>query len=152
MQIESLRDVLHWAREYHQHVHECAQHCGDSGKSERAKLLLRYLADHEAQLVATLGAFEETANVNALYTWCAGYLQRHPIAPHENCSKPLADLSTDEIFLNVMHQHGQIMDLYEHLLGRLPVGHAADLLKGLKELEENENMQMAKHVQQLEDM
>ena len=152
MQIESLRDVLHWAREYHQHAQECTQHCSDSGQSERARLLLRYLADHEAQLVTTLDAFEETANTNALNTWCAEYLQKHPVVPHENCIKPLAELSANEIFLNVMHQHEQIMDLYEHLLAQFPAGHAAEFLKGLRELEEHEDMQMAKHYQQLEDL
>lgn len=68
MQVETLKDVINWTREAHQHLASCMQHCAGENESARAKLLLDYLTDHEQKLVKVLDEFEETANVSALNT------------------------------------------------------------------------------------
>lgn len=115
-------------------------------------MLLRYLADHEAKLAKALVAFEEQANLGALNTWCIEYIEKQPILPHEHCAAPLADLSTEEIMQNVVHQHEQVVTLYRHLESRLPRGHARQLLSDLAVMENHESMQMFKNYQQLEDL
>ena len=47
MQIETLKDVLHWTREFHQHLSQCLSHCADKNTDERARMILAYLSNHE---------------------------------------------------------------------------------------------------------
>ena len=47
MQIETLKDVLHWTKEFHQHLNQCLSHCADKNTDERARMILAYLSEHE---------------------------------------------------------------------------------------------------------
>ncbi len=40
MQIENLRDVLRWTKDFHFQLSKCLDHCSDQNLSERAALLL----------------------------------------------------------------------------------------------------------------
>ena len=152
MKIETLQDVLHWARAYHQQLQQCLEHCVDKAESERARMLLDYLSDHEKKLARVLEAFEEKADSRALHTFCTEYMDKQPILQHESCTASLADMETGEIIVDILHRHDQIMALYQHLRLRLPKGHAEVFLAELEDLEEHESMQMVKHYQQLEDL
>jgi hypothetical protein len=50
MQIETLKDVLHWTREFHQHLSQCLSHCADKNMDERARMILAYLSDHATSM------------------------------------------------------------------------------------------------------
>jgi hypothetical protein len=152
MKIETLRDVLHWSQQLHAQLNTCLRHCEGTTKEERVRLLLSYLSEHEARLSRALATFEEEANTNALNTWCAEYIEKQPIERHKSCNMPLADLPIEEIILEVVHHHEQIVILYQHLEAYLPNGHAKQLLTDLIDLENHEAMQAVKHYQQLKDL
>ena len=152
MQVETLRDVLNWTREHHQHLASCMQHCADENESERAKLLLDYLSDHEQKLVEVLDGFRETADSKALDTWCYEYLDKHPIVRHGKCDKPFAEMTADEIITEISHQHGQIIELYRYLRGRDAALSWQELLDQLVSLEEHESMQMVQAANRLHDL
>lgn len=152
MQVENLRDVLKWTREAHQLMASCMQHCVGENESARAKLLLDYLADHEQKLVGVLEEFEKTANASALNTWCIEFLDKHPITRHKKCEIPFAELSADEIHLEVMHQHGQIIELYRYLLNHADIPEAQGLLEQLLSLEEHEATRMSQAANRLHDL
>ena len=152
MQVETLKDVLNWTRDAHQHLASCMQHCAGENESARAKLLLDYLADHEQKLVKVLDEFQKTANVSALNTWCIEYLDKHPITRHEKCELPFAELSADEINIEVAHQHGQIIELYRYLLSHADIPETQELLEQLLSLEEHEAMQMTQAANRLHDL
>lgn len=152
MKIETLKEVLHWARKYHVQLKDCLQDCGDKAENERVGLLLHYLADHEEKLAKALAAFEEQANLGALNTWCIEYIEKQPALLHEVCAVPMEGMSTAEIMQNIVQQHEQILALYRHLELRLPRGHAQQLMSDLAEMEHHESMQMVKNQQLLEDL
>lgn len=152
MQVETLRDVLKWTREFHQHLADCMQHCADQNESERAKLLLEYLAEHEQTLVGVLEGFSNTADENALDTWCYEYLDKHPIIRHEMCDKPYAEMHAGEIITEISHQHGQVIELYRYLRNRAETVTTQELLDQLLSLEQHEIMCMAQSANRLEDM
>jgi len=152
MQIETLKDVLNWTRDFHQHLASCLHHCTNQHQTERAQLLLEYLAEHEQKLVAVLDGFTQSASVNALNTWCYEYLDKHPIVRHAQCDQPFAQMNTEEIISEIAGQHGQVIDLYRYLQSRAETASAQDLLAQLLALEEHEVMRMAQSTNRLEDL
>ena len=51
MKVETLRDVLHWTSEFHQHLSECLKRGADKTDNTRAQMLLNYLSEHEEKLL-----------------------------------------------------------------------------------------------------
>ena len=152
MQIETLKDVLHWTTEFHQHLSQCLAHCADSNESARAKLLLDYLATHETRLAQTLRRFEQTASTNALNTWCYEYLDKQPIIQHSRCDNQFAKMNTHEIISLISEEHEQLIGLYRYLLSRADTESAQELLGNLTSLEEHEAMRMMQSANRLEDV
>jgi len=152
MQVETLKDVLEWTREFHQHLANCMHHCADQNESKRAKLLLNYLADHEQKLVEVLDGLKKTADAKALNTWCLEYLDKNPIVRHELCDKPFAQMNADEIITEITHQHEQVIELYRYLRGRDVAPSYRELLGQLLSLEEHEAMRMSQAANRLHDL
>lgn len=152
MQIETLRDVLHWTQKFHTRLQECLTHCTEVNEDERAKLLLVYLSDHENQLIRTLDRYEKTANVNALDTWCYEYIDKHPVQLHQNCSANFSDMSSVEISTEVSNLHGQVIELYRHILNRATSESSRELLSGLLDIETHMAMQATQSANRLSDL
>ncbi|MBM3105838.1 ATPase [Pseudomonas sp. V1] len=152
MQIETLNDVLHWVENYHSHLRDCLSHCASAAESERAALLLGYLADQEAYLAKLLAQFEVSADARALNTWCYEYLQRRPIERHAHCDKPFAELSPAQITEALLAEQSQIIELFQHLHDRAPTSTCKELLAQLLQLETHEARRMSHAANRLEDM
>lgn len=152
MQIETLRDVLHWTTEFHQHLSQCLSHCTDENASERARMILAYLSDHESELSNVVRRFETSGDERALNTWCYEYVDKHPIVRHVHCEAPFADLDATQIMAVVVDQHQQIIELYRYLASRADIPTAKELMETLKSMEEHEMMRMAQAANRFEDM
>jgi DNA integrity scanning protein DisA with diadenylate cyclase activity len=152
MQVENLKDILDWTIDFHQQLSLCLADCVNKNESERAKLLLDYLAQHEQTLTKVIMGFEKTASSNALNTWCYEYLDKHPIVKHKHTDAPFSDLNTLQIIEIVIHMHQQVITLYRDLAAQTVVNSAHDLLEELLSLEEHEAMRMSQSANRLEDM
>ena len=152
MQIEPLKDVLNQTRNFHQHLASSLQNCKDRNQSERARLLLAYLAHHEQTLVEVLDGFSHSASANALNTWCYDYLENSSALRLDQSNQPFGQMNTGEIISEIVKQHNQIIDLYRYLYSRAPTPSIKDLLAQLLELEEHEAMRMAHSANRLEDL
>nr|WP_276669151.1 hypothetical protein [Thalassolituus oleivorans] len=97
MQIETLRDVLLWTKEFHQHLSQCLSHCVDKNTDERARMILAYLSDHEESLTKVVNGFETTGNEHALNTWCYEYVNKQPVVQHAHCDAPFSELDSEQI-------------------------------------------------------
>lgn len=152
MQIETLRDVLHWTGEFHHHLENAMQHGASQNESERAKLLLDYLSIHEQKLTQVLESFEESASINALNTWCYEFLDKQPIVRSDQGDKPFSTMNAEEIINETLHQHQQVIELYRYLHSRAETPSAQELLSQLTSLEEHEAMVMAQGANRLQDV
>jgi len=152
MKVETLRDVLHWTTEFHQHLSSCLQYCADKNESEREKMLLAYLAKHESELASVVNNFEKTANINGLNTWCYEFMDKHPIVQYRHGNVPFSGLSATDIMTVIVDQHQQIIDLYRHLLSQVDISSAKELLESVKSLEEREAMKVSQGVNRLSDL
>jgi hypothetical protein len=152
MQIETLRDVLHWTAEFHQHLAQCLSRCTDKNASERARMMLDYLSDHESELSNVVRGFETSGEEHALNTWCLEYVNKHPIARHLHSDSPFADLETTQIMAVIANQHQQVIELYRYLASRADIPSARELLETLRSMEEHEMMRMAHSANRFDDM
>lgn len=152
MQIETLRDVLNWTKEFHQHLNQCLSHCADKNTNERAKLILAYLSDHEESLAKVVNDFETSGNENALNTWCYEYVNKQPIVRHGHCDAPFADLDAVQIMDVIVDQHQQVIELYRFLASRADIPSTQEMLTSLGSLEEHEIMRMVQSANRFEDI
>ncbi|WP_323844278.1 ATPase [Microbulbifer magnicolonia] len=152
MQIETLKDVLHWTKEFHQHLSQCLSHCADKNTDERARMILAYLSDHEKALTKVVTGFEKSGEEHALNTWCYEYLHHHPIARHVHCDSPFAELNAEQIMEVIVDQHRQVIELYRSLASRADIPPAKELLDNLKSMEEHEMMRMSQSANRFEEM
>ncbi|MDX2319391.1 MAG: ATPase [Moritella sp.] len=152
MQIETLRDVLHWTREFHLQMANCLQYSIDKNESERAKLLLKYLGEHEQRLVNVLAGFEKDTSESVLNTWCYEYLDKTPIVRHQQCEVPFSQLKSTDIIPEIINLHQQVIDLYNYLQSRAELPSTKELLTQLADLEQHKIMEMVQSANRLEDL
>ncbi|WP_339616339.1 ATPase [uncultured Gilvimarinus sp.] len=152
MQVETLRDVLQWTKEFHHHLSQCLSHCTEKNTSERAKFILAYLSDHEENLAKVVNGFKESGNEHALNTWCYEYVNKQPIIQHGQCDAPFSNLDAVQIMDVIADQHQQVIELYRYLASRADIPSAQEMLSSLKSLEEHEIMRMVHSANRLEDM
>jgi tRNA A37 N6-isopentenylltransferase MiaA len=152
MEIETLRDVLEWTQQVHQHLSACLHHCSSENQQQRAVLLLNYLSDHEKRLSKLLKKTEETADPKALKTWCYEYFEKNPVVTHKHCEKPFADMNPEEIINEVMSLHEQVIDVYRQLNDQFETPSATRLIEALLQLEQHEAMRIAHGSNRLQDI
>ena len=152
MEVETLRDVLHWTQQFHRRLNECLTLGAGQHVDERARMILAYLADHEKLLTQVVSGFEQSGNEHALNTWCYEYVQKHPIVDQGDCDPPFAELSAEQIIERVIAQHGEVIALYRHLASKESLPAARELLESLSGLEEHEMMRMAQTVNRFSDL
>jgi len=152
VQVETLKEVLIWTQKFHRHLSQCLAHCANENENERARLLLRYLAEHEERLESLIDEIQQTASASALNTWCQEYVDKKPITAHLECQQPFSESNTGEISDVIFKLHNELTELYRFLYAQAGAPSALKLLKQLIELEEHEAMQMAQGTNQLEDL
>ncbi len=152
MKVKTFSDLIVWTREVHHRLAECMAHCSTQSERELAKMLLTYLADHEATLEKIVDGFMKRADPKALNTWVYDYLEKQPIDPHRTCDAPFAKMSVDEICEAVFDLHNQVIALYRYLLGRAEIPEARELLQALLDMEEHETMRLAQQTNRIRFM
>ncbi len=152
MQVETLKDVLHWTSSFHKHLSEALQQSSIETANTRIQLLLSYLADHEHKLAHVMDQFEKTGSKNALDTWCYEYLDKTPIIKSKLDAHLFDDIDEDQVMVVIADQHRQVTDLYRYLLSRADIPAAKELLQSLVALEEHEAMLMSQAANRLHDI
>lgn len=151
VQVRSLKEVLHWSREFHRLLFDCLQSCASQNENNTARLLLDYLAEHESTLQRVLAELEATIAPAQLMAGLDACLVRQPFFQFRHCDRPFHSKTTLEIMAVVMEQHKQVIELYRHLYDRADTPDTRDLLGELVALEEHEAMHMAQNVYRLQD-
>ncbi|WP_339674328.1 ATPase [Dasania marina] len=152
MQIETLKDVLHWTKEFHQQLSRCLSHCADKNTDERARMILAYLSEQEKSLTKVVNSFETSGDEHALNTWCYEYVNKQPIVQHVHCDAPFANLDATQIMEVIVDQHQQVIELYRYLASRADIPSTQEMLASLLSLEEHEMMRMVHSANRFRDM
>jgi len=152
MKVKTISDLIDWTRQMHRQIAERLADGSVHHEQEMARLLLSYLADHEAALEKMINGFEHRADSKALNTWVYDYLKHDPIDLHRSCDAPFAEMDVNAICLSVFDVHNQAIELYRNLLGRADIPEAQELLQALLAMEEHETMRLAQQTNRMRDM
>lgn len=152
MDIKTFSDLIDWTRQLHGHLAKCLTQGAAKHQEEGARLLLEYLADHEAKMAKMVEGFEQQADPKAMHTYVYDYLSHQPIAINQSCSTHYESLSYDDICREVFSFHEQVMDLYRTLIGKADTPGAKDLLESLLAMEKHEAMRLATQTGRMHDL
>jgi hypothetical protein len=152
MDIKTFADLIAWTRQLHAHLAKCLARCSSQNEDERARLLLDYLAGHEAKIEKMVAAFEQQADPKTLHTYISGYLSNHPINKLQASDAPYATLGFDDICREVLDYHEQIIELLRNLMGTAPIPEAKTLLNALLDMEEHQAMLLAVQTGRMNDL
>lgn len=152
MEIKTFSDLIDWTRQLHSHLAKCLTHCSSKNEEERARLLLDYLAQHEASMEKMVTEFEVHADPKVMKTYIYDYLSYRPIQSHRVCNAPYATLGFDDICREVFDYHQQVIDLYRDIEERAEIPEAKALLGSLRALEEHEAMRLTRQTGRMSDL
>lgn len=152
VRVETFADLIDWTRAVHSRLADCLAHCSTHSEQARARMLLSYLADHEAKLERIVDGFKKRADSKALNTWVYDYVGHPPIDPHRDCDAPFASMTFDEICTAVFDLHEQVTGLYTYLLSRAEIPEARELIEALMDMEQHETMRLAQQSNRIRDM
>lgn len=152
MKVETLADVLRWTKKKHQEMSDCLGKSVGKTEDGRARLLLDYLASHEAELGRTVAAIETTADSRALNTWCYEYVQDLPVMDPSCTNLFFYEMRTATILQTITEQHQYIIELYSRLNDQFESKPAYDLLQQLLLLEQQEVKRIVQGANRLEDV
>lgn len=152
MAIETLRDVLNWTETFHKQLNQCLSQEAETSTDERAKMVLNYLADHEAKLTKVIESFEHNGKESVLNTWCYEYVQKYPITRRSHGNSPFSELDAEQIMDVVIDQHLQVIELYRYLASRAETASSKEMLDTLSSLEEHEIKRMVQSTNRFSDM
>jgi hypothetical protein len=152
MEIETLRDVIHWAKKVHLQLSERLSESQEDAVDERAKLVLSYLSTYEKKLVKVLAGFEENGNERALNTWCIEYVTKFKRENGEFSNKSFGELNAQEIISTVVEQHQYLLSLFKFLAMQSVTASTKELMEELVSFEEHETMKMVQATNRFEDM
>lgn len=152
MEIRHFSDLIEWTRKLHANLAECLAHCASQHEDERARLLLDYLASHEAEMEKMVAAYERQADPKAAGTYVYDYIPHDPITTHLVCDDHYARLDAEAISAEVFDFHEQIISLYRTLVGKAEIREVADLMHSLLDMEENETKRLVGQTERMDDL
>lgn len=152
MKVRRFSDLIDWTRVMHGQLAVRLADGSLQHENEMTKLLLSYLADHEAALAKIIDNFEKLGDAKALNTWVSDYLGHETIDLDRYSDKLFSGMTFDEIVGSVFDAHNQAITLYREMLGRADIPAARELLQTLLDIEEHETMRLAQQTNRMRDM
>lgn len=152
MKTETVKDILQWTAAFHRAIADSLELCEEETQDQRMQMLFDYMEQHEHHLAHMIDRFEDNAALDELNTWCFEYLQENPIERRLDSLHDAHKNDPEALFMDVMHQHRQLIDMYRYLDGRFGHSPAHELLTKLIDLEEHEAMRMSQSANRLRDL
>lgn len=151
MRYETTRDLLQQASELHAGLSRYYQRLAGESEREKVRLLLDYLARHEARLadvVTRVGTESAEVVRNAWFGFELDSEFIRCIPP----ARPVVDMSVDEIVALAIQLDDCIADLYQLIAIRSELPEVKEVFASLVTLERAEKMRMVRQAMRLDDL
>ena len=152
MTVETIKDILDWTRKLHEQLEDVYRVTSDESDSERTKMLLNYVADHEAKLAEAIDHYEKDATVKLVDTWVQDYIMKNPFMQGLMTSLNFAGMSSDEILNATVTSHQHLIDLYRGLAESAQTNQLKELFENMQSLEMHELMRMVHTTERFNDL
>lgn len=151
MRFATAKDLIDEARSLHEGLARYYERLAGNAKQERVKLLLDYLARHEANQSAVLARFAADSAKSIRDAWFGFELDGEflkCIPP----ARPVDELSFDEVIDLAIALDDCIIDLYQLIALESQLPEAREAFRNLVSLERQEKQKMVRQALQLNDL
>lgn len=150
MRFKQTRDILRSAQVYHAEVACRYKGFSKQVSSERTKLFLDYIADHEQRLAEVLTMYEGDLPQKLSEVWleCDSEIVPDGLASLEG---ELSQLSLDDFLVRYLQFDDYLIDVYKELKDRATLDSVKEIFNGLIELENHSEMAAVRDTIRLRD-
>ncbi|QOC22473.1 hypothetical protein IC757_15935 [Wenzhouxiangella sp. AB-CW3] len=152
MRYKTVKDVLDWTAELHKQLGDLARKVADNPERARLKLVVDYLADHEARLKDAIVKFEEASPDGVLATWFDRAPEIElPDLEQEAVALAHAD-NIEQAVSRVVEFHEHIVGIYTQLAEQTNNEKIRELFENLAALENHDKLHLVRNAHHLRDM
>ena len=137
MAFERVIDILDHAKKFHQALGNLYQQVGVQSGKEKLRILLNYMARHEAHLAECLAGLESDAAKRILHTWFK-YPPEMPSCKCFECIDLKPDMEVEEIVEAAMKVDRCLINLYTETAQKAATDEVKDFFRRLLDLEKKE--------------
>lgn len=152
MTLETIKDILDWTRRLHAELAETYRMNSNAFDDERAKLLINYVADHEARIAETIKHYEDDASVQTMDTWIQDNLQTNPFVKNMQTMFGIPGFSSDEVLDQTVKFHQGLVSMYAELAQSAQSERVRELFQNLESMEQHELMRMVHTAERFNDL
>ena len=153
MRFHQVKELVAWAAEYHRNLAEQYRQLAASDVSDRVRMALDYLAEHERKMQTELSEYLEEAREHrpVLETWFDDPSD-FPHAPTlDRLTQRVACDSVQDVLSTALTMHRTLQDLYAHRVERATAEAEREFFASLAQGHEAEVRRIARDMQRLED-
>lgn len=151
MRFETVRDIVEQSRQLHQALAAQYTELEQLTTSERAQLMLDYLARHETRLAEAMGNYEQDAASGLLETW----LQ---YVPELDAAAVVARLrgvdlnDVEAVVAAALAVDDHLLAVYREIEEQADIESLREVARSLQQIERNEEHQLARAAFRLHDL
>lgn len=138
MSYSTVKDVLDYSQELHQHARNLYQQLRDQTQRDRVDMLLQLLAEHEDTLAESMKSLHEHTSQKVLSEW--HQFEPGSIAEALDGQQLHADISIDELVQMALKIDDYLISLYRQMVSEATSNESRQLFENLVQLEETEKM------------
>lgn len=151
MTYKTVEDVLDFARQLHETLSRQYSHMERRGTSERARLILDYLARHERDLAEALHAYEQDAANRLLCTWLQ-YAPRLDSGPLLEKVRGVDLNDVEAVVAAALAIDDHLLAVYREIEDQADIEPLREIARNLQQMERSEQQLLARDAQQLRDV
>ena len=139
MSYSTVKDVLDYSQQLHEHARNLYQQLRDQTQRERVDMMLQLLAEHEDTLAQSMAKMQEHTSERVLAEW-------HQFEPGsiadalDGCKECHTDMSVDELVQIALKIDDYLISLYRQMASESTSSDSRQLFENLVQLEETEKM------------
>lgn len=153
MRFHQVKELVAWAADYHRGLAEQYDQLASGGVSDRVRMALEYLAEHERKMQVELSSYlkEGGGHRKVLETWFDDPAD-FPHAPTlDRLAENLACDTVQDALATALTTHRTLQDLYAHRVEQASVEAEREFFASLANGHEAEVRRIARDMQRLED-
>ena len=151
MAIKKTKDLIDYARNFHNELGRYYHDLADHTEKERLKLLLDYVSRHEKHFEESLNQYEESASKKITNYW----LQNTPELPEVGSLLNFEidqDTTIDDIVALAIRFDNKLIEIYKSLAHSADSEDIRNVFKKLLEMEEREKTKLVRQAMRLNEL
>ncbi|MCL7940880.1 2-hydroxyacyl-CoA dehydratase [Halomonas sp. ATCH28] len=153
MRFHQVKELVAWAADYHRGLAEQYDQLAAGDVSDRVRMALEYLAEHERKMQTELANYldEKSEHRKVLETWFDDPTD-FPHAPTlDRLTECVSCDSVQDVLTTALTMHRTLQDLYAHRMERASAEAEREFFASLSSGHEAEVRRLARDMQRLED-